>query len=139
MTVPLDGTVADTHHNDHIFTVLVADDEPDVRELVSYRLSRSGYTVIEAKDGEEALRLATEHCPDCAVIDVMMPKIDGYEVTRALRSNEKTRFMPILLLTARAQESDIQTGFDAGADDYLKKPFNPDELVARVRAILSRR
>ncbi len=125
--------------SDRILKVLVADDEPDVRELVSYRLSRSGYAVIEARDGEEAHRLAIESPPDCAVIDVMMPKIDGYEVTRLLRSDERTRSVPILLLTARAQESDIQTGFSAGADDYLKKPFNPDELVARVRAMLSRR
>ena len=125
--------------SDRILKVLVADDEPDVRELVSYRLSRSGYAVIEARDGEEAHRLAIESLPDCAVIDVMMPKIDGYEVTRLLRSDERTRSVPILLLTARAQESDIQTGFSAGADDYLKKPFNPDELVARVRAMLSRR
>ncbi len=120
-------------------TVLVADDEPDVRELVAYRLSRSGYEVLEACDGQEALRLAIERQPDLAVLDVMMPKLDGYELTRGLRAEEATKRMPVILLTARAQEADISRGFEAGADDYLRKPFNPDELVARVRAVLGRR
>lgn len=120
-------------------TVLVADDEEDIRELVVYRLSRAGYTVLEASDGEEAVRVAVEHVPDLAVLDVMMPKLDGYEVTRRLRETEATRLIPVILLTARGQEADVNRGFDAGADDYLKKPFDPDELVARVRAVLGRR
>jgi DNA-binding response OmpR family regulator len=120
-------------------TVLVADDEDDIRELVVYRLVRSGYSVVEARDGEEAVRLATEHIPDLAVLDVMMPKLDGYEVTRALRDTDTTKAIPVILLTARAQEADVSRGFDAGADDYLKKPFSPDELVSRVRAVLGRR
>ena len=119
--------------------ILIADDEPDVRELVAYRLSRSGYEPLEAGDGEEALGLALAHSPDLAVLDVMMPKLDGYELTRRLRSAEPTRTMPVILLTARAQEADISRGFEVGADDYLRKPFNPDELVARVRAVLGRR
>ena len=118
--------------------ILVADDEPDVLELVGYRLSRSGFTVVEACDGEEALARALDQVPDLAVLDVMMPKLDGYELTRRLRSADATQRMPVILLTARAQESDIATGFEAGADDYLRKPFNP-ELVARVRAVLGRR
>jgi DNA-binding response OmpR family regulator len=120
-------------------TVLVADDEDDIRELVVYRLVRSGYSVVEARDGEEAVRLATEHIPDLAVLDVMMPKLDGYEVTRVLRDTDTTKAIPVILLTARAQEADVSRGFDAGADDYLKKPFSPDELVSRVRAVLGRR
>lgn len=119
-------------------TILVADDEPDVLELVGYRLSRSGFTVVEACDGEEALARALDHVPDLAVLDVMMPKLDGYELTRRLRAADATQRVPVILLTARAQESDIATGFEAGADDYLRKPFNPDELVARVRAVLGR-
>jgi DNA-binding response OmpR family regulator len=120
-------------------TILIADDEPDVLELVGYRLSRSGFTVVEACDGEEALARALDQVPDLAVLDVMMPKLDGYELTRRLRSADATQRVPVILLTARAQESDIATGFEAGADDYLRKPFNPDELVARVRAVLGRR
>lgn len=119
--------------------VLVADDEADVRELVAYRLRRSGYEVIEATDGQEALQLALDKVPALAVVDVMMPKLDGYELTRRLRAEDTTRDIPVILLTARAQEADVARGFEAGADDYLRKPFNPDELVARVRAVLGRR
>ena len=119
--------------------ILVADDESDVRELVAYRLTRSGFEVIEAMDGETALQLARECIPALAVLDVMMPTLDGYDVTRRLREDETTRGIPVILLTARAQEADVNRGFDAGADDYLKKPFDPDELVARVRAVLGRR
>jgi DNA-binding response OmpR family regulator len=120
-------------------TILVADDEEDLRELVSYRLSRSGYEVVEAVDGQEALELATERTPDLMVLDVMMPRLDGYELTRRVREQDALRSVPVILLTARSQETDVSRGFDVGADDYLKKPFNPDELVARVRAVLGRR
>jgi DNA-binding response OmpR family regulator len=120
-------------------TVLVADDEEDVRELVTYRLSRSGYRVIGAGDGMEAFELATEHAPDLMVLDVMMPKLDGYELTRRVRAEAALRSIPVILLTARSQETDVDRGFEVGADDYLRKPFNPDELVARVRAVLGRR
>lgn len=119
--------------------VLVADDESDVRGLIVYRLSRSGYQVVEAVDGEEALALALDLVPDLAVLDVMMPKLDGLEVTRRLRQHEQTRDVPVILLTARAQEADVTRGFEVGADDYLKKPFDPDELLARVRAVIGRR
>jgi DNA-binding response OmpR family regulator len=119
--------------------VLAADDDEDILELVAFRLERSGYTVLRATDGEEALRLALEAKPDLAVLDVMMPKLDGYELTRRLRADDATRRMPIILLTARSQDADVQAGFDAGADDYLRKPFSPQELRARVQAILGRR
>ena len=120
-------------------TILVADDEEDLRELVTYRLTRSGYKVIGAGDGLQALELAAERTPDLMVLDVMMPKLDGYELTRRVRAEAALRSIPVILLTARSQESDIDRGFEVGADDYLKKPFNPDELVARVRAVLGRR
>lgn len=120
-------------------TVLVAEDDDDIRALVVYRLERSGYEVVQALDGEEALRLVAEHTPDLAILDVMMPKLDGYEVTRRLRSDPSTSRLPVILLTARSQEADVNEGFAAGADDYLRKPFSPDELRARVQAILGRR
>jgi DNA-binding response OmpR family regulator len=119
--------------------VLAADDDEDILELIAFRLERSGYTVLRARDGEEALRVARETRPDLAVLDVMMPKLDGFELTRRLRADEATSKMPIILLTARAQDADVQTGFEAGADDYIRKPFSPQELRARVQAILGRR
>ena len=119
--------------------VLVADDDPDILALVTFRLERAGYDVVAANDGEQALQLALAQPPDLAVLDVMMPKLDGYEVTTRLRQNERTRRMPIVLLTARVQEADIARGFEVGADDYVKKPFSPQELGARVQAILGRR
>jgi DNA-binding response OmpR family regulator len=119
--------------------VLVADDDVDIRELVTYRLTRAGYDVISASDGQEALELAVSRAPDLCVLDVMMPKLDGLELTRMLRAQEATARTPVILLTARSQEIDVERGFDAGADDYLRKPFSPDELGARVRAVLGRR
>jgi DNA-binding response OmpR family regulator len=119
--------------------VLAADDDEDILALVAFRLERSGYTVLQAHDGEQALELARQSTPDLAVLDVMMPKMDGFEVTRRLRADEATSRMPIILLTARAQDSDVAEGFEAGADDYIRKPFSPQELSARVQAVLGRR
>jgi DNA-binding response OmpR family regulator len=119
--------------------VLAADDDEDILELIAFRLEHSGYTVLQARDGKEALDLARTARPDLAVLDVMMPKIDGFEVTRRLREDDSTTRIPIILLTARTQEADVQRGFDAGADDYIRKPFSPQELGARVQAILGRR
>jgi DNA-binding response OmpR family regulator len=119
--------------------VLAADDDEDILELVAFRLERSGYTVLQARDGEQALELARAEKPDLAVLDVMMPKLDGFELTRRLRAEEATSRMPIILLTARAQDADVDRGFDSGADDYLRKPFSPQELSTRVQAILGRR
>jgi len=119
--------------------VLVADDDEDILGLVAFRLEQSGYEVAAAKDGEEALRLARELSPALVVLDVMMPRLDGYEVTRRLRDDEATRRIPVILLTARAQEADVARGFESGADDYLRKPFSPRELAARVQAVLGRR
>ena len=119
--------------------VLIADDDDDIRSLVIFRLERSGYRTVVARDGDEALSLALERRPALAVLDVMMPKLDGYEVTRRLRSEDATRAMPVILLTARVQDADVARGFESGADDYIRKPFSPQELCARVQAILGRR
>jgi DNA-binding response OmpR family regulator len=118
--------------------VLVADDDPDILSLVTLRLERSGYDVVGAGDGEEALTAALARGPDLALLDVMMPKLDGYEVTERLREHEATRHMPVILLTARVQEADIARGVEAGADDYVKKPFSTQELRDRVQAALGR-
>ena len=118
--------------------ILIADDDPDILELVAFRLSRAGYDVLKAADGEDALAKAIQHAPDLAVLDVMMPKMDGYEVTRQIRALARTASIPVVLLTARVQEVDIARGFEAGADDYMKKPFSPQDLRARVEAVLGR-
>ena len=120
-------------------TVLVADDNRVVRDLVVFRLERSGYRVIAASDGAEALRIARDQLPDLAILDVMMPNLTGIEVTKHIRADEATHHIPVILLTARVQEVDITRGFDAGADDYIRKPFNPQEIQRRVQAMLGRR
>ena len=119
-------------------TILVADDEQDIRELVAYRLSRSGYTIIEARDGEEAFQLAAGQALDMAVLDVMMPRLNGFELTQRFRNAPATERLRILLMSASVQEADISRGFAAGADGYLTKPFTPDQLLTRVREMLSR-
>jgi DNA-binding response OmpR family regulator len=116
--------------------VLVADDDQDILELIAFRLERAGYRILTASNGERALEIALEQRPDLAVLDVMMPRLTGLEVTERIRA-EGAR-MPIVLLTARVQEADVARGFEAGADDYIKKPFSPQELRARVQAILGR-
>jgi DNA-binding response OmpR family regulator len=116
--------------------VLIADDDRDIADLVTLRLGRSGYEVLQAFDGQEALDLALERIPDLCVLDVTMPLMDGYEVTRRLRANQATRSIPIILLTARAQEADEEQGLDAGATDYVRKPFSPLALKARVQSLL---
>jgi CheY-like chemotaxis protein len=118
--------------------ILVADDDRDVVDLVTFGLGRSGYEILQAFDGQEALDLALERVPDLCVLDVTMPCLDGYEVTRRLRANQATGSIPIVLLTARAQEVDAQQGFDAGATDYVRKPFSPQKLKLRVHELLDR-
>ena len=119
--------------------VLIADDDADILGLVEFRLDAAGYAVARAEDGRDALRLARELVPDIAVLDVMMPFLDGYEVTEQMRKDDVMKGIPVILLTARVQEADVQRGFDAGADDYVKKPFSPQELRSRVQAVLGRR
>ena len=120
-------------------TVLVADDEPHLLRLVKFRLEREGYNVITATDGEAALELARSERPDLCVLDVMMPKRSGFEVLKALRADESHRGMKVIMLTARAQDRDVDAGFSLGADDYLTKPFSPQELRVRVGAHLAKR
>jgi DNA-binding response OmpR family regulator len=118
--------------------VLVADDDPDILSLVTLRLERDGYEVIGAPDGERSVEEVLERTPDLALIDVSMPKLDGYEVTERLRQHEPTSAIPIILLTARVQDSDVARGIEAGADDYVKKPFSTADLRTRVQAALGR-
>jgi DNA-binding response OmpR family regulator len=120
-------------------TILIAEDEPDIRDLVSFRLERAGYDVILAEDGQEALEMAIEHRPDLAILDVMMPRMDGLELTRRIRAEETIKAMPIILLTASVQDQAVTEGFRAGADDYMRKPFSPQELLSRVEAVLGRK
>ncbi len=117
--------------------VLVADDEPDILSLVSLRLREAAYDIASASDGRRALQVAREQRPDAAVIDVWMPEMDGYELTRAIRADADLRTMPIVLLSASVRESEIHRGKEAGANDYLRKPFVPAELQEAVAAALS--
>lgn len=132
----LDSLLLSDPVSERVPVLLVADDDEDILTLVQLRLSRSGFDVVVARDGEEALRVARERHPDLAVLDWMMPKASGLEVLRAIRGDEDTAGIPVILLTARASESDIQEGLAAGADDYIAKPFSPQELAARVQSIL---
>jgi CheY-like chemotaxis protein len=118
--------------------VLVADDDPDILTLVRFGLERAGCEVVAVTDGESALELALERTPDLVVLDVAMPRLDGYEVTRRLRANDGTRPVPVILLTARVLEADMRRATAAGADDYVTKPFSPLELGRRVQAALGR-
>jgi DNA-binding response OmpR family regulator len=118
--------------------VVVADDEADILELVAIGLERTGYVVHRAGDGEQALALMYEHKPDVAILDVAMPKLNGFELTRRLRNDPSTSQIKIVLLTARVQDADVEEGFAAGAHEYVMKPFSPQELGARVAALLQR-
>ncbi len=118
--------------------ILIVDDEPDIMELVSYNLKKAGFAVSSASDGEEALRMIREKHFDLIVLDLMLPGIHGMELCRILRNNPKTAHIPIIMLTAKGEETDKIQGLETGADDYMTKPFSPKELIARVKAILRR-
>lgn len=119
-------------------TILVVDDEPFICRSLSFVLRKGNYKVLEARNGEEALAAIREHRPDLVFLDVMMPKINGFEVTEFVRSDPELVHTKIILLTAKGQDSDREIGRKAGADDYMTKPFSPRELVARVKAVLRR-
>ena len=118
--------------------VLVVDDERDIIELVRYHLEKEGMQVMHGGDGGAALRLARDQRPDLLILDLMLPGLDGLEVCRQLRRDPATRSLPIIMLTAKADEVDRVVGLELGADDYVVKPFSPRELVARVKAVLRR-
>jgi two-component system phosphate regulon response regulator PhoB len=120
-------------------TILIVDDEEDIIELIQYNLKTEGYSILTARTGEQAVKIAEQSGPDLMVLDLMLPGMDGFEVTRHLRSRERTQDMPIVILTAKGEESDIVTGLELGANDYISKPFSPKVLTARIRAILRRR
>src|SRR5512135_169909 len=115
--------------------ILVAEDEPSIGEVVSLYLRRAGYQVTVARDGQLAMDFLEKQLPDLVVLDLMLPKVDGYAVTRWLRTHGD---VPIIMLTARREEADRIAGLEMGADDYVVKPFSPQELVSRVRAVLRR-
>ncbi|TWI71655.1 two component transcriptional regulator, winged helix family [Desulfobotulus alkaliphilus] len=119
--------------------ILVVDDEEDILELIRYHLSREGYGVLLAGSGEEALRLVRDHSPDLMVLDLMLPGVDGLEVTRRIRRQPGDASLPIVMLTAKGEEADVVAGLELGADDYVTKPFSPRILLARIRSVLRRR
>ncbi|MFP4638547.1 MAG: response regulator [Spirochaetaceae bacterium] len=120
-------------------TILVVDDETDILELITYNLETHGYTVVTVQSGEEALRRVGNTEPDLIVLDLMLPGQDGLSVCKALKADPATAAIPILMLTAKSEDSDVVRGLELGADDYLTKPFSPKVLVARIRAVLRRR
>jgi two-component system phosphate regulon response regulator PhoB len=119
-------------------SILVVEDDTDIQQLVSYNLIKSGFNVTCADTGEEALQLLDREQVDAIVLDLMLPGKDGHEVCRAVRNQEATRALPIIMLTAKSEEDDIVTGLEHGADDYVTKPFSPRVLIARIEAALRR-
>jgi phosphate regulon transcriptional regulator PhoB len=119
--------------------VLVVDDEKDIIELVSYNLEKEGFKVVSATAGEKALELVSSEAPKIIILDLMLPGIDGLDVCRELKRSDQTSSIPIIMLTAKGEESDIVIGLELGADDYITKPFSPRVLVARVKAVLRRK
>jgi DNA-binding response OmpR family regulator len=118
--------------------ILIAEDEPDIRELVAFTLRFAGYEVVVAQNGEEAVQLAARELPDMALMDVRMPRMTGYDACRAIKAHPELKDMPVVFLSAKGQEAEIESGLEAGAEEYLLKPFAPDQLIERVRAILVR-
>ena len=118
--------------------ILVAEDERDIRDLVAFTLRFAGYEVFTAANGEEAVELAPQVNPDLILMDVRMPRMTGYEACRIMKLNPDLKDIPIVFLSAKGQETEIQQGLDAGAEEYLLKPFAPDQLTSHVKAILAK-
>lgn len=119
--------------------ILLVEDEPAIQELIAANLTRAGHTVMRAGDAETAARIVRDALPDLVLLDWMLPGMSGVEFARRLRNEERTRGIPIIMLTARSEEQDKVMGLEIGADDYVTKPFSPRELVARIKAVLRRR
>ena len=118
--------------------ILIVEDEPDILNLLAFNLENSGFETIKAVDGYDALEKARKEAPDLVLLDLMLPKLDGFEVCRKIRENPGLKHIPIIMLTAKGEEVDTITGLELGADDYVTKPFSPKELILRIRAILRR-
>jgi len=118
--------------------ILIAEDERDIRDLVAFTLRFAGHEVVAASNGEEAVQMAPQANPDLILMDVRMPRMTGYEACRAIKANPNLKDIPIVFLSAKGQESEIQTGLEVGAEEYLLKPFAPDQLTDRVKAILAK-
>ena len=121
-----------------MYKVLIAEDEADIRRLISFNLERESYDTLLAGDGEEAVLMAYKNIPDLIILDLMLPRMDGFSVFKELRLDSRTKDIPVIMLTAKAQLDDVIAGLEMGADDYLTKPFSPKELVLRVKALLKR-
>ena len=119
--------------------ILIAEDEPDIRDLITFTLGFAGYEVVAASNGEEAVKLAFEVIPDLIIMDVRMPRMTGYEACEQIKADSRTKHIPVIFLSAKGQEAEIQTGLQAGAVEYLLKPFAPDQLTSRIQAILSKK
>ncbi len=119
--------------------ILVVEDEADILELIRYNLAKEGYTVQTVATGEKAVKAARANPPDLVVLDLMLPGMDGWEVCKILKNDAKTRHVPIIMLTAKSEDTDVVTGLELGAEDYIAKPFSPKVLIARIRASLRRR
>jgi CheY-like chemotaxis protein len=118
--------------------ILIAEDEPDIRELVAFTLRFAGHEVTATANGEEALQQASKIVPDLILMDVRMPRMTGYDACRAMKADAALKDIPVVFLSAKGQDAEIQTGLDVGAEAYLLKPFAPDQLVERVKTILTK-
>ncbi len=116
--------------------IVLAEDEPQIARLIEFKLKKEGYSVTRKENGEEAIKAIKEDKPDLILLDIMMPVMGGYEVLRRLKEDEDLKSVPVIMLTARAQEKDVVKGIAMGAEDYITKPFHPAELLARVKRIL---
>ncbi|HJX81013.1 MAG TPA: response regulator, partial [Candidatus Udaeobacter sp.] len=139
MEAPSPSRCLSTKNNEELMAkILIAEDERDIRDLVAFTLRFAGHEVSAAANGEEAVELATQVNPDLILMDVRMPRMTGYEACKVMKANPDLKDIPVVFLTARGQETEIQQGLEAGAEEYLLKPFAPDQLTTRVKAILAK-